>query len=193
MDKNGKHFKRLFIAVRIEPDIPLLNWFKQVKETLKNEEIRWTRLENLHLTLLFLGDTNIELIPEISTALERSTVSYQYFRFSLSGLGVFRSLSYPRVLWIGIKETEKLGLIKESIDNQLKPLLNKDVTGSFKPHLTLGRMKRIENLELLKELISKYRDNKFMEVEIDEIILYESILNKSGPVYKVIKTIPLSQ
>jgi RNA 2',3'-cyclic 3'-phosphodiesterase len=191
MEETSKQFKRLFIAIRINPDSSFLNWYKQLKESLKKEDIRWTRLENLHLTLLFLGDTNVELIPAIIAALKRAVASQRSFRFYLTGIGVFRSLRYPKIFWIGIKETEKLKLIKFNIDNQLKSLLSMKESDSFKPHLTLGRMRRIYDPDLLKNLISKYSDHEFMEVEVNEIIFYESILKKSGPVYEVIETIPL--
>jgi 2'-5' RNA ligase len=190
MRENHKQFKRVFIAVKIYPDSYFLSWFKQVKEILKKEDIRWTKLENLHLTLLFLGDTDVELIPAIITALKKAVAASGPFRFSITGIGVFRSLRYPRVLWTGIKETDKLGLIKLNIDNSLKSLLSLDEPGTFKPHLTLGRMRRIHDFDLLKNLISKYSDHEFMEVEVNEIIFYESILSKSGPVYEVIEAIP---
>ena len=54
----------------------------------------------------------------------------------------------------------------------------------FKPHLTLGRVKSVRDTENLKKVLEKYRDDEFQKVEVKEVILYESILMQTGPIYK---------
>ena len=190
-EMNDKQVKRLFIAVKINPDNSFLGWYKQIKELLQEEDIRWTKTENFHITLQFLGDTNVRSIPVISSALKLSVVSHKPFRFSLSGIGVFRSLSYPKVFWIGLKNTGELSLIKESIDDQLKSIIDLKVNENFKPHLSLGRMKRIKDIKHFRELITRYNDHEFLEVGVEEVILYESILHREGPVYNVLDIIAI--
>jgi 2'-5' RNA ligase len=195
MNNAGKahmKFKRLFIAVEVKPDDSFLSWYAQVQAALQGEEVRWVKPDNFHITLRFLGDTDIEFIPEITAALHRSVVLHKPFPIFLSGIGIFRSLSYPKVLWTGIKKSEELILIKESIDLQLKAIINSNVNvnAGFNPHLTLGRMKRVKDLKIWKELISRYWDHEFFEVEVQEIVLFESILDRYGPVYKAIEVIP---
>jgi 2'-5' RNA ligase len=54
----------------------------------------------------------------------------------------------------------------------------------FKPHLTLGRIKSVKNIENLKTMLERYKDNQFQIVHVNEVILFESILVQTGPIYK---------
>ena len=62
----------------------------------------------------------------------------------------------------------------------------------FNPHLTLGRVKRINSKEELKTLVEHYINYEIQIVPVNEVILFESILLNSGPVYKPLTRIELS-
>ena len=61
----------------------------------------------------------------------------------------------------------------------------------FKPHLTLGRVKSLSDTENLKTVLERYRDNQIQIVHVSEVVLYESILKQTGPLYKPIGKYPL--
>jgi 2'-5' RNA ligase len=62
----------------------------------------------------------------------------------------------------------------------------------FKPHLTLGRVKSVKNIENLKTMLERDKDTQFQIVHVSEVILYESILMQTGPIYKALGNFVLS-
>jgi RNA 2',3'-cyclic 3'-phosphodiesterase len=154
--------------------------------------VRWVDIHKMHITLAFLGDTSEEMIREISVMLRELCSNFGKFVFTLSSLGVFKSLNDPKVIWVGIEDSEKLTdlfkLIKTGLDKLEVPTEERE----FKPHLTLGRIKWIKDKRPLQDLLKKYSDYKFQGVNVTEVIFYESILQQTGPLYIPIKVFRLS-
>jgi 2'-5' RNA ligase len=178
--------RRIFIAVKIEAGDTLLKMISSLKSRLSSENIKWVSIDNIHITLAFLGDTEDEQIRNISKMLRTRCEGFGKFEIIIKGSGVFKSLNDPRVIWTGIQPSEKF--------NQLNGLIKKGLTEigirieehQFQPHLTLGRIKHLNQGNALKEVIEKFRETEIQNVPVNEVILYESILLVSGPVYKPI-------
>ncbi len=177
--------KRIFIAVRTDPGETLLRIHSSLRSVLGAEKINWTDPSNIHLTLAFLGDTEDELIRVVSIMLKQKCTGFGYFSFSLKGTGVFRNYRDPRVIWIGIMHDEKLVKLNSEINAGLKDAGFKLEDRPFRPHITLGRIKSIRNTDILKSSLEKYQDTIIQEVPVREVILFESILKPTGPVYKI--------
>jgi 2'-5' RNA ligase len=77
--------------------------------------------------------------------------------------------------------------IKKSIDKELLKLGFNPDAREFKPHLTLGRVKWVNDKNYLRDVVSRDKDTFFQEIKVNEIIFYESILRAEGPVYKPIE------
>ena len=178
--------KRVFIALKVEPGEIMLRIYSSLKAVLGNEKISWVDPENIHLTLAFLGDTEEERITVASIMLKQKCMGFGEFTFTLSGTGVFRSYSDPRVIWIGIGEQGNLNELFESVYTGLKDTGFKTEDRRFNPHITLGRIKFIRDNEVLKAAINRYINTFVQEVTVKELILFESILKQTGPVYKPI-------
>ena len=179
--------KRTFIATKITPGDKLLNAYRYIQDELENEKIKWVDSQQFHITLFFLGDTDEEQIPYIRNSLREVLTPFSAFNMHLSGLGLFKNIHKPRVLWTGIHQFERMKEIKTQIDRQMKALGFTPEKREFKPHLTLGRIKWINNKKKLENLLDQYKDEDFHEVTINEIIYFESILKPQGPVYKAIE------
>jgi 2'-5' RNA ligase len=175
--------KRIFIAVRTEPGEELTRMFTSLKALLGNERITWVNMGNIHLTLVFLGDTEEERIKMTGIVLKQKCTGFGEFSFTLSGAGVFRNFNDPRVIWAGIKNPERLLDLNKLIVAGLKDTGFKMEERQFNPHITIGRIKSIKNTEELKSAITKYQNTIIQEVTVSEVILYESILKPTGPVY----------
>jgi RNA 2',3'-cyclic 3'-phosphodiesterase len=178
--------KRVFIAVKIDPEQTLMRISASLKSILGGEKINWTDPSNIHLTLSFLGDTEDELIKVVSIMLKQKCTGFGEFGFNLSGTGVFKNYRDPRVIWIGIEHSDKLIQLNDQIVTGLKDAGFKPEERQFKPHLTLGRIKSISNIDTLRSALEKYQDTKIQEVEVKTVILFESILKPTGPVYRSI-------
>jgi len=176
--------KRIFIALKVNAENELLKMISSFKEVLRNDSVKWTHIENIHITLVFLGATQESTINEIIPVLSEKCSGYGSFQLILSGCGIFRSLSDPRIIWTGIQHSDKLTALNTSIISGLKGLNIKLEERPYNPHLTVGRIKSINDVRLLESLLVVYRNTVLQNVYVGEVILYESILLPSGPVYK---------
>jgi 2'-5' RNA ligase len=61
--------KRIFIALKVQPEEPFSMMISAFRSGLKHEVIKWTSPENIHITLVFLGDREEETIKAISSML----------------------------------------------------------------------------------------------------------------------------
>lgn len=175
--------KRLFLAVDIYPGTALLDAYDNVKHTLRMEKISWVRKDQMHLTLAFLGDTEENIIPNLVSGIETVVKSHHSFRITLAGLGVFRNIHDPRVIWTGCESEKEFGQIKTETDKVLTALEFEVEERPFSPHLTLGRIKFMRHPNHLGQLIGVYKDTVFQSDTIGKIVLYESKLTTGGPEY----------
>jgi 2'-5' RNA ligase len=178
--------KRIFIALKVEAGETLLKMISSLKSGLSKDIIKWTSPDNIHITLAFLGDTEEKMIKAISSMLKEKCNGTGRFELILNGSGIFRNLSDPRIIWTGIEPSEKLMHLNEIIMNGLKELNIKLEERPFNPHLTIGRIKHLNDKQTLKALIEQYQNSEIQIIPVTEVILYESILLQSGPVYKPI-------
>ncbi len=183
--------KRIFLAIKIIPETRLHGLFQNLRDELIHENIKWVDLNNLHLTLKFFGETEEVKINQINLFLENLVAKMHSFSFEISNLGVFGSSYQPKVVWLGIKENQKLTSVAETILNDLKLIDFERDRQNFVPHLSLGRIKSLTDKEKFKQLISKYNTKEIQTVNVKEIYLLESILRKEGPLYKTINNYKL--
>jgi len=183
--------KRTFIATKIHAGAQLLNAYAKLRNELENEKIKWVDPENFHLTLFFLGDTDEEQIGAIRQELASLADTYSKTHIQLEGLGVFKSIHKPRVLWAGISQYDELKDIKAALDQRMMQLGFKPDNREFKPHLTLARMKWIEEKQKLSKVLDEFKSLHFQESTIDELIFFESILKPTGPEYNPIEKFEL--
>jgi 2'-5' RNA ligase len=175
--------KRTFIAIRIEPEAGLLRVISSIKTLLANENIKWVDPANIHLTLSFLGDTEEKRIKLLSEMLIEKCTGFGEFEFVLVGTGVFKSFRDTKVIWTGIKDPENLTLLNNSIIEGLKESGFPVEDRPFKPHLTLGRIRSVRDAGYLTIVLEKHKE-EFQKVQVSEVILFESILQQTGPIYK---------
>ena len=183
--------KRIFIAIKVNAGETLSGIISSFQKGLNRDSIKWTNKDNIHITLVFLGDTEKTLIEPLSSMLKEKCERTGRFDLKIRGSGVFRSLGDPRIIWMGIEPHEKLVQLNSFIIDGLKKLDFGIDDRPFNPHLTIGRIKHLNNKEGLKSMIDKYHDLEMQIVPVNEVILYESILLQTGPVYKSLAQIPL--
>lgn len=175
--------KRTFIAFDIKPSEKVKEVYEIVRHKLRNERINWIDPDNLHITLKFLGNTEEELIPELIKNTASVITTYNPFTLNLQGLGVFRNIHDPHVIWMGCRIEDSMAELKTELERALKNLGFESESRAFSPHLTLGRIKLIRQTNQLKELLTQYKDLEFQKIIIRELIYYESRLTASGSVY----------
>ena len=156
-----------------------------------NAKIGWERPEKLHVTLKFLGETDASLLNTLTAGLREVVTSLDGFTMRISGTGVFPSRSRPRILWVGLEDpSETVSSLYQAIDNTCARFNFKRETRSFKPHVTIGRVRQSGGVE---EAVAEHLEAHIepVEFEVAEIVLYESKLQSTGSVYSVISTAEL--
>ncbi|MCX7985691.1 MAG: RNA 2',3'-cyclic phosphodiesterase [Bacteroidales bacterium] len=196
--------KRLFIAVKYIPDNDFLHAFGVIKQHINSwASIKWVESHQLHLTLCFLGNTQLSLINSIDTIVEHVGSHNKRFEAEIIQLSTFGQSRNPRVLWMGVRPVDKfrqlhIQLVTSLMESFAKinepmtiPVL--EVDNKFVPHLTLGRFKSTLKPEKINEYLVQHSQTIFGCWPIDRLILYESILTPSGPNYKIVKSVALSE
>ena len=181
---------RTFIGIDIKPSDDLLGVFYKLKNVLKDDSIKWVDTSTLHLTLLFLGETENNQVNQISTELQRALQSTPSLGIKIKGLGTFGRPD-PKVIWAGFEPNDLLLALKHKVDETLLPFGFEDENKAYSPHLTLGRVKFLKSKQQLLDTLQFYKDNAFQDVLVDKVILYQSTLTTKGALYKPIKVFSL--
>lgn len=185
--------KRIFIAIKVDAENEILKMISVFKEGLRVDSIKWTNIDNIHITLVFLGDTQEDILDEIYPMLSEKCLGYGSFQLLLKGCGIFRNTSDPRIIWTGIQPSDRLTGLNASIITGLKGLKVRLEDRPYNPHLTIGRIKHINDPGMLESLVVNYKNSELQKVQVNEVILFESILHPSGPVYKALAKFSLDQ
>ena len=140
--------------------------------------IRWSRPENLHLTLHFFGETAQENLEKIRVSMLSVKHCHRPFQVDVIGLGAFPSLRRPRVIWLGLNPQNRLRQLHRDCHRALHEAGFVIDSRPYSPHLTIGRAKhRVNELTALGNEL----DNQLIgHLPIDSLILYESRLSPAG-------------
>jgi 2'-5' RNA ligase len=155
--------------------------------------VRWTRPENIHLTLKFLGAVPRETLPELQSALDGALAGRPPCSLSVKGTGVFPPRGRPRVVWIGLAgETDSLAALQSAVESALAPLGFPREKRPFTPHLTVGRVRDPRRPgAALGEAIAANREREWGECVVDRVHLMRSELFPTGPRYSILHTVRL--
>lgn len=177
---------RSFIAVECNDETTLKNIQmaqSQIKST--GAQLKLVELENIHLTLKFLGDVELPVIEEVSRVIKETI--FDSFHLTIEGVGVFPNLRRPRTIWGGITEgVSDLGKIFSSLDYQLSGLGFERERRRFNPHLTIARVRTGKSRDELSEVLVDLENMFFGRLLVDRIVLKKSVLTSKGPVYSLL-------
>ncbi len=175
---------RTFIALELPENI--LAGLGQIQKDLKARglKIRWTPMENIHLTLKFLGDTTPEQVAGVTAVLSKAAEQQGHFVLTAKGAGVFPNLRRPNVFWIGLSgPLAPLAAFQQELDQDLLEFGFAMEKRPFKGHLTIGRFKGGTDSGRLIEAIRSLADWASPQFEARALTLFKSDLQPQGAVY----------
>jgi 2'-5' RNA ligase len=148
-------------------------------------KVRWVKPNNIHLTVIFLGNIFEDAIPDIKKRIQYDCQEFGSFQISLKGMGCFPNRRNPRVLWLGLEgDIDRMGKFRDSLQRSIAPFGIKMEKRPFRPHLTLGRFKKRDKINgSLEKTLSKYENLTSPVCQLQELILFKSILKPSGAEY----------
>lgn len=172
--------KRIFLGIPLSEEIK--NKVEKIQAELAKIAggFNLVKPENLHLTLKFIGEVKEEKISKIKEIVKTSDLGRK-LKAKVRGIGAFPSENYVRVIWFGIENEERILDLQKKVDFSLSKMF--PVEKEFLAHVTLSRVKFVKDKEKLKEFLAKFKDAELGEMEINKVILYESILKREGPEY----------
>lgn len=193
---------RIFIAVNLPEDI--------IKELISYQEkwpelpVRWTKKDNLHITLAFIGSVNDEEIPGILKAAREAAERHEPFSINLNKIcyGPPKKMP-PRMVWVeGAcpelvegRKIDKLSYLQKDLENSLFSTPIKISTEpekrSYTSHLTLGRIKEWEFKKIEPEERPEVETDINLDFDVNSIEVMESELKRGGPEYIVLESMPL--
>ena len=173
------HF-RTFIAIELSRDVRarVTQHIACLRRELPGVRASFSREDNLHLTLKFLGNIPVADIPKVSGAVERATKSVSPFELTFSDCGTFPAHGRPSVLWIGTQASGLQGLYA-AIEKELAAVGFARESRSFHPHLTIARLRHAQGAGQLAE---RHKTLGFAPIAsaVSEVVVFKSELFKDG-------------
>jgi 2'-5' RNA ligase len=155
--------------------------------------IRWTEAQSIHLTIKFIGEVDEGRAARIAEALAKARIPVAPFELRISGFGKFPAGDDLHVFWAGIEDSSQLLALFHAMESVLSPLGVAPETRPFHPHLTLGRNRSRCDFRELLELLAEKSGLFLGACPVGAFQLMGSELTPGGPIYNVMKEIPLDQ
>jgi 2'-5' RNA ligase len=187
---------RLFIAIALPDGV------KRAIETAQNElraalsstSVRWTRREQFHLTMKFLGGVEAQQVDRLNEVIRRACAGSGDLQLRAARIGVFPGARRPRVVWTGVEERDgRLTALQRSIEAATAPFTSEPPQETFTGHITLARCRDIERSEAskLSTLVERMADRTFGEWTATSVDVMRSVTAPTGARYTMIAEISL--
>ena len=197
--------KRIFISINLPQNIK-----KQLAEEQQeadrqfayfcgNSPIKWTKKDNLHITLFFVGFLEINDLPEVFKIVESVASQFNAFDMKLQNIAYApKGKIPPKMVWVNGEQSEELGRLQKALETAL--LSNPNITlesedainKNFSPHITLGRVVQWQWAKLEPEEIPELNKDFLHNFSVNSIEVMESELKRGGAEYTILKSFNLS-
>lgn len=147
--------------------------------------VRWVRLDGLHLTLRFLGETPRDRIDALRSAVDDVAAVAHGFTITIAGGGAFPGLRQPRTLWLGVAEgREALGVLAQALDDRLVAAGWPRQERPFRPHLTLARSDGVRAGAQTAAALTAAAEGFSISFEARRIVLFQSRTGRGPATYE---------
>ncbi|MBM3206188.1 MAG: RNA 2',3'-cyclic phosphodiesterase [Candidatus Staskawiczbacteria bacterium] len=182
---------KVFLAINIPDDIK--SQLSSYEGRFLNLPAKWIKKENLHLTLVFLGNLTDTEIGETCIAVKDIVKNYKSFdlKFNKVCYGPDKKIP-PKMVWANIEKSKDLSILKKDLQEKISQRINFYLDfKSFLPHITLAKIKTIEWRSCDPEELPDVNDFLDFDFTVSSIELMESNLSKGGPYYSVVESFSL--
>lgn len=185
---------RIFFAIDLSESVKerIAGLIATLKKASKTNSIRWSKPENLHITLQFLAEIQSEHVPVLLQNVQsRIEKAIQPIHFNIGTLHLFPNPYRPRVIVLDVLQQESL--------QQLSALIGDAITAThytiedrpFRAHMTLGRIKQPQGMSL--NFLEDCALPAFEAVDVHEVVLFRSEPQPEGSKYSVLEKITLAK
>jgi len=185
---------RAFVAVKTDAAVQsaLGEVISKLSETGAN--VKWIHDINLHLTLKFLGDTDVEDLNRIEKGLQEAANRFKPINIGIVGVDAIPNINFPRIVCANLSgDVDLLTDLAETIEVELAKVgVPKDIRKFF-PHITLGRVKSFKGKSRLLMELRQFHKKELAGMLIDKIHLVKSELKPGGAIYEDLAAVTLTK
>ncbi len=167
---------RIFIAIRL-PDF-VKNELLAYKEKWPELPARWTKLENLHITLAFLGNISDKEIEELKIKVGEIAKKHRPFQLNFTKIAYGPTEKNPKMIWAIGEESKELLMLQKDLSKT-----------PFTFHVTLGRLKEFEFSRIDPEERPQINEEISFSFRVESIEIMESKLKRTGPEYTILESV----
>lgn len=152
---------------------------------------RWLAPEQLHMTLVFLGEVEGGDQRRLIAALDE--LEAPAFDMQLQGAGVFPPRGKPRVVWLGAAPADPIHLVARRCAAIVDRFGIERERRKFSPHVTLARLGKDASAVEAGEWVLRhalYRSEPFC---VDHVRLCSSVISSKGAKYRTEAVYPLAR
>lgn len=197
-DENSVERLRLFVAITVPDAVreEMILVQRELEPLAPQGAVRWSRPEQFHLTLRFLGDVSSDRVADLQESVLTACTNMPALHLHAQGVGFFPHARSPRVIWVGINNEENLLMdLQKKIEDAVHPFTSERGNERFAGHVTLGRFKQFNRLKM-KELTLRaesLKDRAFGNWTAQEIEIIRSKLLPTGAYYIPLSGLPLGK
>jgi 2'-5' RNA ligase len=136
---------RLFVAIVLPETVrdEILRVQGELQPLVPREAARWSRPDQFHLTLRFLGNVPAVAVGGLMQSVEAVCRNASPLALSAKGIGFFPNPRSPRVIWAGIHDDSgRLVDLQQRLEMAVSPFNSEPGKTNFTGHVTLGRLKK---------------------------------------------------
>jgi 2'-5' RNA ligase len=195
-EPNAPQHLRLFIAIAIPEQIKdaIERAQRELRRVLPQASVRWTRCEQFHLTLRFLGNVEAQRVGALSQAVNSAAQAFAPLQLRAEQVGFFPSARFPRVLWVGVRGTQdQLLPLQQAVQSATLAFTAEEPEERFSGHVTLARIKALKRSEAatLSQAAAGMSERSFGQWTAESIELMRSQLSAQQATHSVVAAIPL--
>ena len=182
---------RVFCAVEL-PELVrarLEDHISRLRKEVPDAAASWSRVENIHLTLKFFGNVEVQRVAPISEAAERVVRQFSTFQIGVGESGVFPRPSRPQVLWIGVTDSSgQLTALQEKFENECAAEGFPKEDRAYRPHLTIARLRKPEGARQLADTHVRMQFEP-IDIAVKELVVFRSELSPKRSRYTPISRV----
>ena len=175
---------RTFIAVEL--DVPILAGLARTQAQLAavDGKINWVERANLHVTMNFLGDVADDAVAEVCRRMSAAAKRVEPFGFAVRGLACTPERGPVRMVWGLVDDPGGLlSVLHDELASQFAAMGLRQDHREYRPHVTLARVKYVENPNRLRGAVRAFSDADFGRQHCEELVAFTSTLTEDGPIY----------
>ncbi len=192
--------KRIFVAINLPEDIKqeLAGMQKEIIDMYPENSgmnvAKWVKKDNLHVTMLFIGEAEDSVVFTANQALKGVASNYGPISINFNKVcyGPFGKVT-PRLVWVHVEKNPMLYNLSKDIKSKMleKNILKTPDNRPFQGHITLGRIREWQWKRINPEERPDIEQNIDLSFKAASIELMESQLRREGSEYSVIESVGL--